>query len=97
MAAGNTEGDEIVPWSREDVRREWVAAGWIFGLVGSIALIGFHLTFFLFPMLYTKIYGPGWRRGLTVSICAIALLYFIFDYMQGVIWPEPLLLPFLYK
>lgn len=96
-AVGNTGGEEIVPWSREEVRREWVAAGWVFGLVGAIALIGFHLTFFLFPMLYTKIYGPGWRRGLTVSICAVALLYFIFDYMQGVIWPDPLLLPFLYR
>ena len=96
IAAGRS-GENIVPWARETVRREWVAAAWIFGLVGSIALIGFHLTFFLFPMLYTKIYGPGWRRGLIVSICAIILLYFIFDYMQGVIWPEPLLLPFLYK
>lgn len=88
---------KIVPWSRETVRREWVAAGWIFGLVGTIALVGFHLTFFFFPMVYTKIYSGSWRRGIVVGACAVVLLYGIFDYMQGVIWPEPLLLPFLYK
>jgi TctA family transporter len=95
--AAGVGGEEVIPWSRETVRREWVAGGWIFGLVGMIALVGFHITFFLFPMIYTKIYGPGWKRGLVVGICAVILIYFIFDYMQGVIWPEPLLLPFLYK
>lgn len=88
---------KVVPWSRETVRREWVAAGWIFGLVGMIVLVGFHITFFFFPMIYTKIYSGSWRRGLVVGVCALLLLYGIFDYMQGVIWPEPLLLPFLYK
>jgi hypothetical protein len=89
--------DKVVPWTREEVRREWVAAGWIFGLVGTIALVGFHIAFLFFPMVYTKIYGGSWRRGAIIGICGLALLYGIFDYMQGVIWPEPLLLPFLYK
>ncbi len=97
IAAGNTGGEDIVPWTREEVRREWVAGGWIFGLVAAIVLVGFHITFFLFPMVYTQVYGPGWRRGLPVSFGAVGLLWFIFDYMQGAIWPEPLLLPFLYR
>jgi hypothetical protein len=92
--AGN---DSAVPWTREEVRREWVAAAWIFGLVGCIALVGFHITFLLFPMLYTKIYGGSWKRGAIIGICGVILVYFVFDYMQGVIWPDPILLPFLYK
>lgn len=96
IAAGRST-EKTVPWSREEVRREWVAAGWIFGLVGSIALVGFHISFLLFPMIYTKVYGKTWRRGAIIGICGLTLLYFVFDYMQGVIWPEPLLLPFLYS
>jgi hypothetical protein len=96
VAAGRST-EKTMPWTREEVRREWVAAGWIFGLVGAIALVGFHISFLVFPMLYTKVYQGSWRRGAIVGLCGLALLYGIFDYMQGVIWPEPLLLPFLYK
>jgi TctA family transporter len=95
--AAATGNDTAVPWTREEVRREWVAAAWIFGLVGCIALVGFHITFLLFPMLYTKIYGGSWKRGAIIGICGVILVYFVFDYMQGVIWPDPILLPFLYK
>jgi hypothetical protein len=35
--------------------------------------------------------------GGIAAMCAEALLWFIFDFMNGVVWPEPLLLPFLYN
>jgi hypothetical protein len=66
-------------------------------MVVTIALIGFHIAFFLFPLAYTQVYGKSWKRGIMTAICAEALLWFIFDYMNGVVWPEPLLLPFLYN
>ncbi|HTI85210.1 MAG TPA: tripartite tricarboxylate transporter permease [Alphaproteobacteria bacterium] len=95
IAAGVVEAP--VPYAPVEIRREFEFAAWIIGMVIVIALVGFHIAFFLFPLAYTQVYGPGWKRGLTTAICGEALLWFIFDYMNGVVWPEPLLLPFLYN
>jgi hypothetical protein len=87
IAMGNTGGEQSCGHARKCGADRWRRVG-SSGLVGSIALIGFHLTFFLFPMVYTKVCRPGFKRGLVISVCAVILMYFIFDYMQGVIWPS---------
>jgi TctA family transporter len=87
----------VVPFTGIEIRREFEFALWVAGMVAAIALVGFHIAFFLFPLAYSQVYGTGWRRGLTTAICGVALLWFIFDFMNGVVWPDPLLLPFLYN
>jgi TctA family transporter len=84
------------PFSREENIPELNAWLWLTGLVIGAYLIGFHLTFFLFPLAYGYIYGASLRHSLYVSIGAVVLLWTIFDHFQGVVWPDPLLLPFLY-
>ena len=84
------------PLTPEERRRELEALAWVFGMIGAIALVGFHLAFALLPLAYTQVYGPSWRRGVPVALGGLAMLWFIFDYMHGVVWPKPLLLGFLY-
>jgi len=85
-----------VPFSRAENLLEFQAWLWLAGAVASLHLIGFHLTFFLFPLAYGYVYGADLKRSLWISVSAVALLWVIFDYLIGAVWPDPLLLPFLY-
>ena len=89
-------GEPAIPFPSEHVRREGVAILWILGLAGGLVLVGFHLTFFLFPLLFAQVFGGSWKRGLYTAVAGTAFLWAVFDYMYGAIWPKPLLLGFLY-
>jgi putative tricarboxylic transport membrane protein len=97
IALGLSSQETVVAWTRDDVKRELIAGAWLIGLVVSLVLVGFHITFFIYPLIYIWVYSGEWKRGLYISVGAVGILYFIFDYMQGAIWPKPLLLPFLYS
>jgi TctA family transporter len=84
------------PFTRAENVLEFNAWLWLAGLVVGAWLFGFHLTFFAFPLLFAYVYGGSLRGALYISVAAVALLWVIFDYFQGAVWPEPLLLPFLY-
>ncbi|MFM1813894.1 MAG: hypothetical protein RLZ98_589 [Pseudomonadota bacterium] len=70
---------------------------WLAGLVLSCYLVGFHISFALYPFAYGLAHRAGWRGMLILSVCSVGLLWLVFDYLLGAIWPEPLLLPFLYQ
>ena len=97
IALGLSSQEAIVAWTWDEVRRELIAGAWLIGLVVSLVLFGFHITFFVYPLIYIWVYSGEWKRGLYISVGAVGILYLIFDYMQGAIWPKPLLLPFLYS
>jgi TctA family transporter len=84
------------PFSREENILEFNAWLWLAGLVLGAGLFGFHLTFFFYPLLFGYVYGAPLRGCLYISVSAVTLLVVIFDYFEGAVWPEPLLLPFLY-
>jgi hypothetical protein len=96
LRALTASGKLGTPFSRAENILELNAWLWLAGLVLSCYLIGFHLTFFLFPLAFGAVYGASLRHSLYISIGAVALLWTIFDHFQGVVWPDPLLLPFLY-
>ena len=83
-------------FSRTENLLEFSAWLWLAGLVLGCWLFGFHLTFFVYPLLYAFVYGGNLRGALYISVGAVALLWLIFDYVTGTVWPEPVLLPFLY-
>jgi TctA family transporter len=89
-------GKLLKPFSRAENLLEFSAWLWLAGLVLSCWLFGFHITFFAYPLLYAYVYGGNLRGALYISVGAVALLWLIFDYIMGAVWPEPLLLPFLY-
>ncbi len=78
------------------MRRQIEAGAWIAALLASIVLLGFHASFFLFPVIYVRVHGGGWRLALFLGALADAGLVGIFDFMVRVVWPQPVLLGFLY-
>ena len=72
------------------------AAGWIAGILAGIFLIGFHISFFLVPILYVRVYGGSWRLALILGLMAEGILIGLFDTVISVVWQKPILLPFLY-
>lgn len=64
---------------------------WLAGIVVSCLLIGFHATFFLFPIAYSVTKGGTLRGALWISVAALALTWLIFDYFIGTVWPDNLL------
>ena len=62
----------------------------------GIILIGFHITFFLIPLIYVRFYGGSWRLALTLSVISESILIALFDTIIRIVWQKPLLLPFLY-
>ncbi|MFM1816970.1 MAG: hypothetical protein RLZ98_3665 [Pseudomonadota bacterium] len=72
------------------------AGAWIAFSLAGVVLVGFHITFLLVPFLYAKIYGGSWRTAITLGILSVAILYGLFDTVINVVWPDPILLPWLY-
>ena len=66
---------------------------WLAGLVVMAWLVGFHLTFFLYPLLFAYVYGGPLRGAFYIAVSAELLLWVIFDHFQGVVWPQPVLWP----
>ena len=75
---------------REKARRFREIIVWIGGLGAGIIVVGFTVTLFLFPLLYARRYGGGWKLALGMGISAVAILIGIFDTLIHIIWPEPL-------
>ncbi len=91
-----SSGEIAHAYSRSENLLELNAWLWLVGLVLLVVLFGFHLTFFIFPLAYGFVYGANWRREIIVSAGGLALLWLIFDRLLGAVWPQPLLLWFLY-
>ena len=86
----------LQPYTWRENWMEFTVWLWLAGLAVSCWLIGFHLTFVLYPIAYGRLHGAGWKGVLSVAAGSVAILWLIFDYMLGAIWPEPVLLWFLY-
>ena len=76
---------EPVRWIGE---REKEIAYWIAGLGASVLILGFHITFFVFPLLYSRRYGSSWRTALFLGVLAECLLIGLFDTLIHIVWPE---------
>ena len=76
---------EPVRWIGE---REKEIAYWIAGLGASVLILGFHITFFVFPLLYSRRYGSSWRTALFLGALAECLLIGLFDTLIHIVWPE---------
>lgn len=63
---------------------------WLATLVLGCWVFGFHVTFFIYPLVYGWAHGAPWRGMLWISASSVALLWLIFDYLLGTIWPDPL-------
>jgi TctA family transporter len=81
--------------TRERSHRELQAAGWLVGLSVGIWLLGFHVAFVLFPILFIQVYGKQWKTGIICGVAALAALLGIFDTLIHIVWPEPYLLTLL--
>jgi hypothetical protein len=73
------------------IRRTIEISLWLGGLAAGIYLIGFHITAALFPALYIRTYGGGWKAALILSLMAEAFVIVIFDMLLEVFWPTPAL------
>ena len=48
------------------------------------------------PLIYARFYGGSWRLALTLGIMSEVILVLLFDTLIRIIWPKPILTPFLY-
>ncbi len=76
----------------DKVRRTAETLLWVAALVGSIILIGFHVTLPLFTAGYALTYGARWRVAILLAALTEGYLLLVFDELLHVLWPEPLLL-----
>lgn len=83
-------GQAPVPFTRAENLLEFGAWLWLTGLVLSCTLIGFHLTFVIFPLVFGYMYGATLRNSAYISISALLLAFLIFDYFVGTVWPSPI-------
>ncbi len=72
-----------------------IICSWIIGLFFSIYLVGFQVGLPLFVFAYSKVQGAKWWMSFVMAAAILVLLYGLFDQLAHVIWPTPLLLPFL--
>lgn len=82
-------GQAPVPFTRAENILEFNAWLWLAGLAASCWAIGFHITFFIFPLLFGYVYGAKLRNSLYISLSGVLLLFLIFDYFVGTVWPNP--------
>jgi hypothetical protein len=83
-------GQAHVPFTRAENLLEFGAWLWLAGLVLSCSLIGFHLTFVIFPLVFGYVYGATLRNSAYISISGFLLVFLIFDYFVGTVWPSPI-------
>ena len=78
------------PFTREENLLEFNAWLWLAGLALSCYVIGFHITFLIYPLLFGYLYGASLRNSLYISISGVLLVFIIFDYFVGTVWPNPI-------
>jgi TctA family transporter len=78
------------PFTREENLLEFNAWLWLAGLALSCYVIGFHITFLIFPLLFGYLYGASLRNSLYISISGVLLVFGVFDYFVGTVWPNPI-------
>jgi TctA family transporter len=88
---GDTAPAPAASESAVTVRRTIEISLWLGGLAAGVYLIGFHITAALFPALYIRTYGGGWKAALILSLMAEAFVIVIFDMLLEVFWPTPTL------
>ncbi len=73
-------------------RRVAETFGWIAGLLGGVALLGFPvaIALFVFAYLFWSSHEKWWVATLTSAVL-VGLLYFFFDSVLHVVWPEGVL------
>jgi TctA family transporter len=82
-------GQATVPYTREENLLEFNAWLWLAGLALSCALLGFHVSFLIFPVLFGYLYGASLRNSFYISLSGLVLVFAIFDYFVGAVWPNP--------
>lgn len=67
---------------------------WLLGLLGGISLFGLPVTVVVFLALYLRFRADEkwWFAG-SVAVGALTVLFFFFDQVLHVVWPEGYLLP----
>lgn len=76
-------------WSENAIDFEvWL---WLAGLLLCVWVFGFHAAFFVFPLIYGHFYKAPIRGMLWVSGGSLFLLWLVFDYLLGTIWPDTLI------
>jgi TctA family transporter len=89
MRAQRRAGHLPTPFTREENLLEFNAWLWLAGLVASCWLIGFHITFVIFPLVFGYVYGARLKNSLYISISGVFLVFLIFDYFVGTVWVNP--------
>jgi hypothetical protein len=78
---------------KEILRRTGAAAGWIFGFLAAIVLLGFPLAVPLFVFLYLKLQGKeGWIFCAVFTAAVWLLFYGLFDQLLHLPFPDGWLL-----
>jgi len=68
---------------------------WILGFFAAIQIVGFLAAVPLFVFAYIKSYGGGWLLSVALGAMSWGFVYFLFDILLHVPWPEPLIVSFM--
>jgi len=68
---------------------------WIVSIVPLVYLVGFTPGISLYTLTYYKLHGGRWSSSIVAGLVIAAAIYFGFVQGMGLIFPRPLLLPFL--
>lgn len=76
VAEVKKEQAEEEPEAPRSARRVLSSSAWLIGMMGSIYVLGFIATTFLYPLLYMKFVGKrSWRLAFIISLGAIVFIW----------------------
>ena len=87
----NTAPKDADPEEAAINRRELDAVAWALGFFAACFLVGFHVAFLLFPILYIRLKGGNWVPALFCGGLALVILLAVFEFLVKVVWPDPLI------
>jgi hypothetical protein len=59
---------------------------WLGALALGAYVIGFHITFLLYPIAFGWAYGSNLRASTAIGVVAFCLCWLIFDFFTGAVW-----------
>jgi hypothetical protein len=79
-------GKRLKPYTRDENLLEVGAWLWLAGVAVGAWLIGFHLTFLLYPVAFGLMYGANLKYSAIIGVVAFVICSVVFDYFDGAIW-----------
>jgi len=79
-------GKHGMPFTWPETFLEVKAWLWLGALALGCYVVGFHVTFLIYPIAFGLAYGANLRASAAIGVVAFGLCWLIFDFFTGAVW-----------